>query len=253
MRASERHKKILQILKEKENITLNQLKAYIPSVSEVTLRRDLLRLSEENKLIRTYGGARTVDMINIFQEEGFKQRFAQNTEQKRTIAAKAVTLLGENDRVFLDSGSTCTFIAMQMEDKTYDITTNGLTCAMELVKLSNPKITMVGGNIYKGSYSVHGDVSVAQIEDQFWDIAFIGATGYVSDKGFMSSVTDDHILKRRIVKNSKKVVIVIDHSKIGKWGTHLIAKLPEVHAVISDDNLPEDIAEELTKHNILVL
>lgn len=253
MRASERHEKILQLLKEKGNITINDLKESIPNVSEVTFRRDLLRLSEENKLIRTYGGARAVDMINIFQEEEFKQRLGQNADSKRTIAAKAITLLGDNDRIYLDSGSTCTFIAMQMEDKPYDITTNGLTCAMELARLTQPRITMVGGNIYKGSYSTTGDVSTSQIENQFWDIAFIGTMGYVSGKGFMSSVVDDHVFKRRIVHNSKKVVIVMDHTKVGKWGTHLIAKLPEVYAVISDNELPKEMIEEFKKQNILVL
>ena len=253
MRASERHMKILQLLKEKGNITINDLKDCIPNVSEVTFRRDLVRLSEENKLIRTYGGARAIDMINIFQEEEFKQRLVQSADCKRTIATKAVTLLEKNDRIFLDSGSTCTFIAMQMEDKPYDITTNGLTCAMELARLTQPRITMVGGNIYKGSYSTAGDIGTSQIENQFWDIAFIGTMGYVSEKGFMSSVVDDYVLKRRIVKNSKKVVIVMDHTKIGKWGTHLIAKPSEVYAVISDEELPKTVAEEFQKQNILVL
>ena len=253
MKAAERHEKILQLLKEKDMVTIVELKECMPNVSEMTFRRDLFKLAEENKLIRVYGGAKSIDLMNVYMEEGFKHRLVQKSEEKKVIAEKVSHLVKETDRIYLDSGSTCTYIAMNLEDKEYDITTNGLTCAMELVRLPKVKITMVGGSVYGGSFSTKGDISVVQVENQFWDIAFVGTIGYVPGIGFMSSVLDDYVLKRKIVQNSKKVVIVMDHTKVGKRGTHLIAKIPEVYAVVSDDELPKDIIEDLKSQNIIVM
>lgn len=234
-------------------VSVSELMDSIPGVSEVTLRRDLLRLSEENKLIRTYGGARVVNDMNNYQEEEFQKRLVQNAEEKRLIAAKAVGLIKENEKIFLDSGSTCTFIAKQIPNEPYDITTTGLSCAIELLKLSAPQITMVGGNVYKDSCSVNGDICVTQIENSFWHTSFIGVMGFVPGRGFMTSVSGDYILKRKVVQQSEKVVVVMDHTKVGNWGTHLIARLPEIYAVISDGELPRTVVEELKRNGIQVL
>lgn len=253
MKASERHEKILQLVKEKGTVSIADLKEHIPDASEVTFRRDLLLLSEENKLIRTYGGAKSVDMMLHYQEDEFQKRLVQNAEDKRVIAMKAVELMSECDRLFLDSGSTCTFIAKSMPDRNYDVTTTGLSCAIELSKLAQPTVTMVGGTIYKDSCSVNGDICVAQLENNFFKLAFIGVMGYVPGHGFMTSVAGDHILKRKVVQQSQKVVVVMDHTKVGNWGTHLVASLPEIYAVISDGQLPQPVVDEFKRKNILVL
>ena len=54
---TERHSKIIAILRDREVIGLRDLRAMLPEVSAVTLRRDLAELAETGTLQRTRGGA----------------------------------------------------------------------------------------------------------------------------------------------------------------------------------------------------
>ena len=173
MKMMERHEFILNLLQSKGEITFNELHAQIPSVSEITLRRDLQQLDQDKKLVRTYGGARSLETVVSYHEDIIQNRLLKNSEEKKTIAQKMVPLIEDNMNLFLDSGSTCTILAGQMPDRQYSVTTIGLTCALELSRLNHPKIVMVGGRVNQNSHSVNGSVSIAQLENEYFNMAII--------------------------------------------------------------------------------
>lgn len=56
MLAEKRHEYILQELKRKGSITVNEIKEEL-GISESTIRRDLNLLDEEGRLVKVFGGA----------------------------------------------------------------------------------------------------------------------------------------------------------------------------------------------------
>lgn len=254
MRAKERQELILNLLRAKGSLSIEEMKQDIPDVSDITLRRDLQSLDFQKKLIRVHGGAKSINMLAGYDHEDiFQNRLSQNIEEKNLIADKAAKLVPEHGIIYLDSGSTCTFFAMKMPDMPYTVYSNGLSCVTQLMQLEKPQIVIIGGNVLKESSSVNGDIATTQVEHVYFDIAFIGASGYIPGRGFMSSVSNDYVIKRKIVMQSHKIVVLIDHTKVDQWGTHLVADLDEVFAVVSDGKLPNSIVEEMRSKGILVL
>ena len=139
----QRRNEIVAFVNEQEQVSFSQLKEKFPTVSEMTLRTDLKILDQNQQLVRIHGGAKSLVEV-VGTEDFLKLRFVKNTEDKKIIAHKAKQLIKGNQTIFLDSGSTTTMLATEFEDKPNVIMTSGLTCAMELAKLKESRVVMLG-------------------------------------------------------------------------------------------------------------
>lgn len=157
------------------------------------------------------------------------------------------------NRFFLDSGSTLTTFSQIFSDENFQIWTSGLTCAIELARLSKPSVFMLGGKIYNNSLCVNGSLSTFLINDMNFDIAFIGTTGYTKETGFNVNVEEDYVLKKLVISRAKKVVILMDASKVGKNGTYTFAHLEDIDVIVSDDKIDPKTINEFRERKIEVI
>lgn len=140
----QRRNAIVDFINEKGNITFAQLKKKFPGVSDMTLRTDLKLLDEAKRIVRVYGGAKSVNVV-LGTDDLLGRRSVRNVEEKQSIAQKALGFIRPNTTVFLDSGSTTTLLAKIWPDQPNFIFTSSLTCAMELARLQYAKVFIPGG------------------------------------------------------------------------------------------------------------
>jgi DeoR family transcriptional regulator of aga operon len=253
MRNDERRKHIVELVRQKGNVTMAQLQKALPNVSEITLRRDLETLDKERQLVRIRGGAKSLESILSVWEDSYSNRMVSNLEEKQDIARKAAALIMPKTSIYLDSGSTAFCLASLIPDFECVITTTGITCALELSKLRYPLVQMPGGFINKNSFSLNGDTSVTYLDHLNFNIAFLGVTGYIPGKYFVTSVAEDYMLKRTVMKSSQKVVVLMDSSKLDKLGAYTIARLDEVSTVVTDGHMDRDLVIAMERKGITVL
>ncbi len=74
--------------------------------SESTVRRDLDALSSQRKIVRVHGGACAPKRRLVVQDSPVAQKRTQNLSAKERIAAYAATLIGPDDFVYVDAGSS---------------------------------------------------------------------------------------------------------------------------------------------------
>jgi DeoR family transcriptional regulator, aga operon transcriptional repressor len=248
----ERRKRIAELIRQNGNVSFSLLKESFPDVSEMTLRRDLESLDQARLIVRVHGGARSVDAI-VGMEDLFFNRSRRNVDGKKRIAQKAVRLLVPNTSLFIDSGSTVTEFARMLPDDQFLIVTSGLTCALELARLSRPMVHVLGGRLNNNSLSVNGHESVARIEDLHFDMAFFGVTGFSTAQGFTTGVTEEYELKSAVRRKARKVILLMDSTKIGVESTFTFARPEEVDVIVSDDKLDPAAADEFRRSGIEVL
>lgn len=248
---NQRRKEIVEFVNENQTVTFAQLKTRFPSVSEMTLRTDLKNLDQEKKIVRIHGGAKSMDEV-AGNDDVLKLRYGRNVEEKKEIAQKAVSFVSPGKTIFLDSGSTTTMLAHILKDQNNIFYTSGLTCAIEMAKLSKPKIFVTGGNFNTRSFSVNGMDGLRCLEKVNFDIAFIGVTRFAYDTGFTCESLEDCELKRKAIEQSKKVIVLMDSSKVEKKGTYTICDLKQVDTVISDSLLSDGFKQECMKHGLSV-
>lgn len=244
-----RRKRMVELINQSGSVGFSELKSRFSKVSEMTLRRDLEFLDHTKQIIRIHGGARSVDVL-IGTDDFFAKRSMRNAEAKKQIAQKAVELLKPNTSVYLDSGTTVTELARAFPDGRYLIFTNSLTCALELAHLKEAQICLLGGRLNNYSLSVNGTRSLSFLEDVNFDIAFMGATGYVSEKGFSCGAEEEYQLKRAVIRHSEKTVVLVDSRKVGYASTFIMARLNDIHTIISDGMLDEAVVREIKQSGV---
>ncbi|MDO4467805.1 MAG: DeoR/GlpR family DNA-binding transcription regulator [Bacillota bacterium] len=247
-----RRKDIVSFVNQKGSVSFQELKEQFPSVSDMTLRTDLKYLDQNRLLIRIHGGAKSLDTISG-NDDYLSRRFIKNTSEKKEIAKKAITLALENKTIFIDSGSTTTYFSQLFPDQKNIIYTSGLTCAIELSKLSKPKVCITGGMINSNSLSVNGFIGIDYLKNVNFDIAFMGVTRFSPRTGFTCESSEDADLKRAVIGKAEKVVVFMDSSKININGTYTICDLKDIDVLVSDSKLPEDFLEECKTQGVMVL
>ena len=98
MLTEKRHEYILQELKRKGSITVNEIKEEL-GISESTIRRDLNSLDEEGKLVKVFGGAVSADFEVSGSEPSVTQKREINIDGKKLIAKYAAGLIEPDDFV----------------------------------------------------------------------------------------------------------------------------------------------------------
>ncbi|MGD1821648.1 MAG: DeoR/GlpR family DNA-binding transcription regulator [Pleomorphochaeta sp.] len=241
--SSNRQLKILDILSEKQKIKVQDL-SEILDVSPVTIRRDLDSLDSQKLLIRTHGGASVLQEWDTIQPERlFQEKVDLNKDKKLRIAKKAVEMLKDNDTIFVNSGTTTLSFISEINKKVHVITNN----ARAITKQMNPEIELIvlGGEYREASQSLVGIFTIENLQKINSNYTFLGVNGLFAEKGLMTSVLQECSVNNAMINNTNdKVIVLADHSKIGRMSNFVTAPCSDIDILITDDLTPE---EELVK------
>ncbi|HAA25326.1 MAG TPA: DeoR/GlpR transcriptional regulator [Ruminiclostridium sp.] len=249
---NERQERILDLLNDRGEIHLSDLKNIFPQVSLMTLRRDLSTLENRGFLIRTHGGAVSLKKLSTIhgEEDAYSLRAAENTEAKMNIAEKAMKYLDSGRSLYLDAGSTIMCLARNIPDKPLSILTSGINIATELTKRPKVTIYLTGGQLNHNSLSVSGPTSMSMLDFINIDIAFMAASGYTPENGFTVSNYFECELKKAVIKKAKKVIMMADSSKFNKVLAFTFADIPDLDVLICEKKLPDPILKKAVEAGV---
>jgi len=233
------------------SISLMELKQQFPKLSEMTIRRDLDAPDAQQRVVRVYGGARSVKVL-IGTDDLFTRREERHGREKQLIAQKAVAFMRPNMSVFMDSGTTLLALSKVLPDEHYLLFLTGLNCAVEASRLSKPEMHMIGGRINRYSFSTCGARTLTDLEGIHFDVAFLGATGYALGSGFCCGSDEERLLKRRVIENAQKTIVLMDSHKAEVSSTFTYAPPSAVDVLVSDDGLGGKVREELERAHVTI-
>ena len=247
-----RRSSIVNWINDKGEVTFAELKQAFPNVSDMTLRTDLKNLDDNKRIVRIHGGARSVDVV-VGTDDYLSKRSIRNVDAKKTIVMKAKELVAPGMSIFLDSGSTTTMLAAELNDQPNMIVTSSISCAMELARLEKPQVVIPGGSMNRYSLSICGSQGSGELKRMTYDLAFIGVTTYSGDTGFACNVYEEALLKQTVVGRALKTILLMDSTKVGKNSTFTFCTLKEADVVISDGALPKSFLTACKENNVEVL
>lgn len=130
MTLSERHKTILELLRENGSVDVGGLSSSL-KVSAVTIRKDLDLMEEKKLLYRTHGGAILADPYIATRKVSEKEKL--NPEAKHRIGLKAVEMISPQETLIIASGTTVQAFARCIQNMKMTIITSAMNVAMELL------------------------------------------------------------------------------------------------------------------------
>ena len=245
-----RQEKMNSFIQEQEVASIKQLQALFPEISLMTIHRDLDVLAQAGFITKVRGGARSVQHT---RDLAFGVRAKENLTGKAQVAEKAAKLVGEASCIFLDSGTTCLALAYLLPDAPINVITTGPNIATALAHVAGPAVTMCPGHLNKENLTVSGHSTLHFLETLNIDLAFIGVSGYGKDEGFTCGKENEMVVKRQIIKQARKIVVLCDQTKFHRRMPFTFAKLEDIDVVVSDTILPEDFLQMAQAAGTVVL
>ena len=244
---NERTDKILSIIQEKESVDIKTLMETF-FVSEATIRRDLKILEDEKLIIRSNGKA----ISTLYQTISFKSRKNTKRTEKHYIAKNAVKdLVSDGMFVMLDASSTAMETVFFLKEyKGLKVLTSGIETLFSLAQ-TDLDYYSTGGEAYKKSLSLIGKSAIDMIKNMNADICFVSCHG-LSSKGY---ATDNSIfendVRRTILEQSKRKVLLLDSSKIGKECINNLCHISYFDDVYSDKPLGIELENQVKNFHLV--
>lgn len=251
MLKQERQERIMDLLSEKGVVTVNELCDAL-NASKATIRRDLVLLDEKDGVRKTYGGAMMVNK-KASEDLPIELRRAMNKEEKIRIAKAATEYIREGDTLFLDPGTTIYQLACQLKKfKNLTILTNDIDIASEISRNSEHELIIVGGFNKKKTTAITGFFAEQMLKSIYVNTAFLTADSCDMDHGFMCYDMDELPIKRRMLKNSKRKLILCDHSKFHNDALVSFCPVDSVDRIITDDAIDRQTLVALNEAGVTV-
>lgn len=242
---ADRRQQIMAQLLDKKQVTVKSLAAEM-GVSGATVRRDLKALADEQGLVLLHGGA----ALPRERDFSYQAKQLRATREKRIIGRLSAELIRNGDRVFLDSGTTCSEMVphvKQLRDLT--ILANSARLALEL-NASGMQLFLIGGEYRPDRMDTVGPMAEGTLNHVRGYVAFIGADGLSMDFGPSASDAASAHLHRQVIQNASRTVLLVDHSKFGNAALFQIIDWKQIDTVVTDSEPDAPWRRFLEERNI---
>ena len=243
MYAEERQQRILTEARHAGRVEVSSLSELL-DVTPETVRRDLTALERRGSLRRVHGGAIPVERLDL--EPTLAARTTRLTAEKRRIAARALDELPREGTVLLDSGTT-TLALVELLPPDIDLTvvTNSITAASVLITPPGVELYLIGGRVRGRTGATVGDWATAALDGVVVDVAFMGTNGFSVSRGLTTPDQSEAAAKRAMIATARRTVLLSDSSKAGDTHFHRFATLHDIHLLITDSDLDDELTLEL--------
>lgn len=246
MIAKDRQHKIIELIEEYGSVEVEKLANEL-KVSPMTIRRDLVKLEENNRIKRCHGGAVSMQEINYANKQ------ISNIDEKKIIAKNCMDLVKKGDIVFLDAGTTTFEIAKFIKDiPDILVVTTDLKIASYLSDTS-VQLMICGGTVQKNTGYVFGYYALQMVKDIQFDIGFFGAAIINNNFQILTPTEDKIFIKIEAKKQCSKSYVVADKSKFFKQSAMRVNNIAEYDAIITTKIFDEDEQKLIKKSNVSII
>jgi DeoR/GlpR family transcriptional regulator of sugar metabolism len=251
--ARERQERIARIVEERGRARVADLATQF-HVSSVTIRKDLLILEAEHRLVRTHGGAIAVDRSR--PELSFDIRERLQADEKQLIGAAGAALVSDGESIVMDASTTALSVARHLKARggwsQLTVITNGLRLASELAGHPGITVLMLGGRVRWEALSVVGQLGDGLFSRINVQKAFLGAAGFTLETGLSDATDEEAQIKRSMVAAAREVIAIVDHTKWQRAAFATFCPTENVDIVLTDGAAPADMVQALAGRGVEV-
>ncbi len=249
MLQAERNTKILELLSEKDIITLKEV-AELTKVSIDTARRDIDKLHTQKKIKKVRGGAVCLDFDENIQNIEFRASVFKN--EKSEMSKMLSEFCKDGDAIGLSFGTTCTEVAHFLSENNTQLSI--VTCNLDAVSVFSEKanfnIIIPEGQVDFSENSIYGSTCANSILKYNLDIAIISPSTISIEHGMCDFRHKHQDVMQAMIKSAKKVIVLANHQKFDKVSPLKICELDEVDIIITDCQLPITLKQKYISSGI---
>ncbi len=206
-----RLKKMEQYVIDHDFVSMDEL-CEVFEISKNTARSDVAELVEKGVIEKKYGG---VSVITTRVPTSYQERTEKNKESKKEVGRLAATLLEEGDLIYIDAGTTTSFLVAKGNQLPQQLTiiTNNVNVINQSFRENGFTVFSLPGKLNREMNSFISLETIDSLKNYNIKKAFIGARG-VSGSGDISVASAvDAKLKEMVLSISECSILMTDFEK----------------------------------------
>jgi DeoR/GlpR family transcriptional regulator of sugar metabolism len=245
----ERQHQILSMLSDSGVVSLKELEEKT-GARRLTIQRDLVELENQHRLKRIRGGMTTVDYGLHPRSRDIREK--ENVTIKDRLCRKAVSLIQAGDVVGIDGSTTTQAVSRFLPDIRLTVFTTSVYAYLELIHKRNITAIISGGETNPRTFDISGALAIDSIRKFHFHTLFLSADGFNLEQGMMDHEIEVSNVKREMIRNSERVVCLIDSGKFERTNGVITAGLDEIDLIITDAGHPVAFPPDVKEKVILV-
>lgn len=247
----ERQQRLLGYIQQSGRVSVNRIAERF-AVSLATARRDLNDLAEQGYVQRVHGGAVAIKAEG--SEPPVRQREIQQLDEKRRIALAAADLIQDGETVFISSGTTALEVARCLTRRSnLTILTNSIPALNLLGSLPGLNVVVLGGIVRQSEQSLIGHITEQALAELRADKVIFGIRAIHPEHGLTNDYLPETMTDRSILRIGRKVIVVADHSKLGRVTTAFVAPLSKMDILVTDRLAAPEVVEKIRASGVQVI
>lgn len=249
MFAHERQDRIFEMINKNGAVVTSELVS-IFKVSIETIRRDLLTMEQDGRLLRVHGGA--VAKSGVMPFYSLDERMEQCDNGKRNLAEKAAELVENGDIIGIDSGSTAMAFAEILKIRFTNLTI--ITHSMDVFNILSPNFDVIlcGGIYMQKENAFYGPLTIDMLKHLHITKVFICPTAISLEYGIFDYQHELYQIQKAMMNISERTVILADSSKFEKTALLKIDDMKNDYDYVTDFNISEKLIELYRKNDIKI-
>lgn len=234
MLPEERKSLILEYINANHAVTTTELLEHFNS-SEATIRRDLTEMSKKGMISKVHGGAVAIQN-QITYDYNVSEREIKNTEDKKIIAQYAASLIKPNDLIFLDAGTTTSYLIDFVNVPNITFVTNAVIHAQKLAA-KGYQTYLTGGRLKSMTEALVGTDCYEYLMKYHFTLGFFGTNAVNHEHGFTTPDPEEAKTKECALMHTLCPYILCDHAKFDMTAPVSFAPY-EAANIITTGNIP---------------
>jgi DeoR family fructose operon transcriptional repressor len=231
MNAFLRQEKIVNLVRRNASMQVTSLVDTL-QMSPATVRRDLARLEQTGRIIRTHGAV--LDPASVGGEPSLEIKRGRWPEEKRRIASRVAEQIPPGSTVFVDAGSTCLEVGiLLLARKDCDLYSNSIPLA-RYGSGSGRHLTLIGGSVRGLTGALIGAPALAWLAELRFDVAVLGASALDLTSGGYTTEMEEASVKRAAAFQADRVILAADHSKFNEQAPVRFLTWEKVDCLVTD-------------------
>lgn len=249
MTTSERREWIVRRVQTAGKVKVSELAERF-SVSEVSIRSDLVLLEREGHLKRVHGGAVGKLYINM----NVNERYTTNSEAKRSLAARVAEYIEDDDILMMNAGTTLVYVLQELRNRKREnvrIVTNSVQNAME-ANNGGCGVTLLGGQLDSKYLFTYGQDTVSELSGYHANKCILSLDGISAAHQLTLYYPNETEVIRKMMENADKVIVAADSSKIGVNSFSKVADLCAVDCFVTNGDADPAEVEAIRRTGVTV-
>jgi DeoR family glycerol-3-phosphate regulon repressor len=244
---NQRQQDLLGWVQREGHATVEALAAHF-GVTHQTIRRDIILLADRNLLLRLHGGASAHSSV---ENVAYNARQVMLRDEKQRIARLVAEHVPNHASLIINLGTTTEEVARALhKHRGLHVVTNNLNVAAMMCNYPECEVTVASGVMRPRDMGIIGESTIEFIRQFKVDFGIIGISSIEGDGTLRDFDMREVRTSDAIIRQSRTVFLVADHSKFGRPAMVELGPLARVDALFTDRSPDAEMAAVIAEADV---